>query len=201
MLPNNSALELHKRRSEYIVKVAMECALSVSPTAPNVHLYGWEVDGENISIKWDEDLQQVRMELQSRRKPPVYRCGCKVGKVLCDATGRGCKNCCKACRPCNSQCHCKGLCANPHNNGGFCPKCNPAHDVTDLGPIDEEIQTLSEEEFDAVDFDAVPEMLDHEDYFVGENYLELPVKVTDVEHESDTHNTPDWDSDMDESDF
>lgn len=39
------------------------------------------------------------------------------------ANSRGCKNCCKSCKPCNSSCACKGDCLNPHNGGGQCPNC------------------------------------------------------------------------------
>jgi hypothetical protein len=101
------------------MQLAMESCTSQSDAYLTTN-EGWLTDGEKITIKWEENMTEVRKKLAYKKPPLLNKCSCKN----CSVTGRGCTQCAKACKPCTSKCKCKGLCNNPHNNGGTCYKCS-----------------------------------------------------------------------------
>lgn len=125
LIPSLSAIQYHTLRGTYILKVAMETENPFSNLYTQFTEYGWQNNESGICILWDNNIDSVRKELTSKRRPPTYMCNCKANEATrCRVGGRGCKNCTKLCRPCTQKCGCKGQCANPHNvPGGSCPSC------------------------------------------------------------------------------
>ena len=128
MLPTDRALEYHVYRGQFLVKLVLD-------QDPVSNLYtdlgeGWIVDGEDITVKWDDDVEKIKYKKTS--KPQTYSCSCKESNTnRCSGNGRGCKRCFLSCNACNLKCKCKGICDNPHNNGGVCSKCRILDDNSD----------------------------------------------------------------------
>ena len=109
----------------------------------NFEQFGWAKDSSGIiSVRWDDNVEEERQILTSQRKPPVTKCYCKSGNC------KMCKNCFKACKPCSTKCNCKGMCLNPHNNGGICgTECGcilnvPIINNDDGNEIEEDVDTV-----------------------------------------------------------
>ena len=162
----------------------MQCrkclTLSCSTVFEDVESYGWEVRNGKLEVQWDINVEQVRKELTSRRKPPVHKCACQSTQGKCSGNGRGCLNCAKSCRPCHAQCKCKGNCDNPHNNGWKCTKC----DNSQLGIEDSDSGDESTEQISSSASSIIPDM---DTYFPGNNFYVIP-DASEMDSESDTDN-------------
>ena len=141
IIPSDAALNLHKMRGEFIVKLALESPLASSDHYKRPDEYGWKRLGDTLEIMWDENIEITRKQLNRRRPLPKAKCSCRPGR--CSIETKGCKNCTKSCKPCTNICLCKGQCNNPHNNGGVCPICpENVKDKTNIESASEE--SLSE---------------------------------------------------------
>ena len=120
MLPSENSVKLHCLRGTYVMKIALDKD-ACSTVHLNYETYGWLKLGDSIHIIWDEKFEEEEKKLNKKRQLPISKCSCKTG---CNVNGPGCKNCCKACKPCSSKCGCKAQCNNPHNNDGDCIKCH-----------------------------------------------------------------------------
>ena len=116
VMPSDSALKLHCFRAEYILEIALK---SCSPETHENTNEGWELSGDNINVKWEENISGKK-SLSYKNPSFVLKCTRKE----CTDKGRGCVSCWKKCRPCTPLCcKCDGKCNNPHNDGGSCTKC------------------------------------------------------------------------------
>jgi hypothetical protein len=193
IMPSDSALIFHLLRGELVTTIALDSCRAFSKSHENVG-EGWTVDdNKHVSVKWDNDVENVRKLLHSKKKIQMVHCNCEKGD-RCSGFGRGCKNCAKACRPCNKTCNCKADCRNPHNNGGFCKLCEKSKTQTQTSVDTEEIE---DSKFDNIEFDIdghqgiYDYVHNNDDKFLGfdeyfqdtdqiEDYLDLPT-VLDVD--------------------
>ena len=128
LVPTLSALRYHMLRCEYVLKTVFSVVNSVHNII-DPSQYGWRIDESVISIVWDDE-QTMKAVVESKG------CGCKGAK--CDGSTAGCRNCYRMCKPCNPRCKCKGICSNPHNNNGTCPRCESNNESDDSATEDEE---------------------------------------------------------------
>ena len=82
---------------------------------------------ETITIVWDDHLDMLRREITRERKPLNSKCHCKTNDL--EKRCWNCKTCAESCKACTAHCGCKGVCANPHNQGGTCDICSPLRGV------------------------------------------------------------------------
>ncbi len=177
MLPSDDALGLHKARSQFVVKIAIDSVNEFSDIYNDIG-EGWCEQNGTLSIRWEKDIKKIQKELAPPRRKFGNKCSCKPDH--CTGIGRGCKNCAKSCKPCTELCKCKKNCKNPHNNGGQCQKCTKhtqgpennsqndaqsANDVTEM-EIDESDQSdvdqsdLDLSEYDSDDYGDVCTLMD-----------------------------------------
>ena len=109
LIPSLGALKYHMLRPEYVIKTIFSYCHQ-----PELNVSGCKIEGDKIQVLWDEEETIKRVVVGKG-------CGCKSKK--CDGSTAGCRSCYRMCKPCSVKCECKGLCNNPHNNGGKCPKC------------------------------------------------------------------------------
>jgi hypothetical protein len=99
----------------------MESCISQCDTHETLNS-GWQVTDNTVLIKWEENIESIKKSLKYKKPALLKTCSCKTKQ--CGMSERGCKNCYKDCKPCSTKCACKGLCKNPHNNGGACSRCD-----------------------------------------------------------------------------
>ena len=143
LLPSDSAIELHCMCGTYVMTVATQTLIAESDFYFQCEAYGWVKDDKgNLSIQWDQNIEEETKTLTSKRKLPKSKCSCKIGPSSC--TSR-CRTCSKACKPCTNLCNCKGNCFNPHNGGGKCELCEdpPLEDNESRNESDSEQQEIA----------------------------------------------------------
>lgn len=194
LLPSDSALTLHAFRANYIMQLVMECNIAVTDTHETTN-EGWVVDKGKVAIKWEDNMNEIKKGLQYK-KPPMSAgigCGCKKGCSLSTKLTTRCKICTKQCNPCRAECGCKGLCNNPHNNGGKCSICktvtepersnNSSANQSESDSEDSEEEFIYEADDDNVDFN------DFNDFFGdlgSEGMLQLAPRSALVDEFSET---------------
>ena len=146
ILPADNSIKLHCQGSTYVMKLALEFNNLNSLLYEKCESFGWVKYGDSYHIVWDEQFEEEEKKLNKKRQLPISKCSCTTG---CKVDGQGCKNCCKACKACNNKCACKGVCQNPHNNGGTCSKCclNEELDLEEAN--DEDVTSLAYEDLTA----------------------------------------------------
>ena len=80
--------------------------------------------GNQLPRYCDKYLQPIPPLPEKKDCLPISKCRCRATSNKCRISAPGCTNCCKSCKPCTASCLCKGICDNPHNNGGTSPKCS-----------------------------------------------------------------------------
>ena len=213
ILPSDIALKLHVLRGEYVTRLALESAIPLSDHHLNYTNFGWKKNGDEIEVMWDENVEETRKELTRKRKPPVNKCSCRAKENKCGFLGRGCKNCCKDCKPCNDSCSCKGNCHNPHNGGGTCPKCSGNNNDNQTILVEEQSNCVQIDTENSLDSDSENDYLSNSDaeseselvlcndcpgfseYFdTEEGFVELP-EQTCLESDAMRSSTSDYEDD------
>jgi hypothetical protein len=171
ILPSDNSLKLHCQRGSFVMKLALEVKNHCSNLYKMYQEFGWLKIGETVHIIWDENFEEEQKKLNSKRKLPISKCGCTTG---CKIGGRGCNNCTKSCKPCSIKCACKGMCQNPHNNGGDCIKCHQNEEEPEI----EEAQTD----------DLLLPFHDLDAYFNTQNqtFVDIPTEANYTESDSDS---------------
>ena len=180
ILPSDSALFLHVARGNYIMQLVHESRIANANTYEETN-EGWVIENESISIQWEENIKGIKKGLTFKKAPlsAGIGCGCSKGCSLSSELTTRCKICTKQCRPCRPKCKCKGLCGNPHNNGGKCTLCKTSADDdthTQVACPETTYETDSESEDSEEEFDDnIPEgnILDFTDFFGDSGMLEL----------------------------
>lgn len=161
------------------MKLALQLNDQNSKLFENYEEFGWLKVGDTIHPIWDENFEEEQKKLNSRRQLPISKCTCKTG---CSINGPGCKNCSKSCKPCSIKCFCKGMCNNPHNNGGDCNKCHFAEEEV-------EIEELEVDSSPFCDLDSYFNVQSH-------NYVNIPNEMQTNETEVYPENFPGNDLDL-----
>ena len=190
ILPSDNSIKLHCQRGTFVMKLALDLNNCSSSFHDEYEKYGWIKYEDTIQIVWDEHFDEEEKKLNKKRPLPISHCTCKTG---CNIDASGCKHCGKACRPCHDKCHCKGLCNNPHNNGGYCDHCRPAEEEEDNNMEVEEADALEAAEIETLPFE------DLESYFnqQSDQFISIPtVPLNESDSESDSDDCMSEESDV-----
>ena len=182
IIPSDAALNFHKLRGEFIIKLALESPIALSDHYKRIKEFGWKCIADNVEIIWDENIETTRKQLNKRRPLPKVKCYCRAGK--CSIESKGCKNCTKSCKPCTNACACKAHCSNPHNNNGTCQKCSfqieGTNGIVSDSETDESVKDTSSSGDETEDYEYTGKKNENDDsdlevYFNDENeYLHIP---------------------------
>ncbi len=101
LLSTISALFLHLKRANYVLRMVCSSPQSSCPDLDNFSLFGWQRNGTDIQIEWDSSHPTQHS---------TTKCTCTT---RC-SSGRC--SCFKNCSACTAKCRCS-RCNNPHNDG------------------------------------------------------------------------------------
>ena len=132
-IPTITALRLHLKRSNYVLKLAFSSNLTASPDLANHNLFGWRTSGTDIHVEWDTLTTSV--ECTTTQTKCTCSTGCSSGRCSCF----------KKCSPCTAKCRCK-QCKNSHNHGEACFKCTVRNTEEEEETESSDNETESEEE-------------------------------------------------------
>ncbi len=132
LLPTISALFLHLKRANYVLRMVCSSPQSSCSDLDNFSLFGWQRNGTDIQIEWDSSHPTQHS---------TTKCTCTTG---C-SSGRC--SCFKNCSACTAKCRCS-RCNNPHNDGNHCSKCSS--NDTDESESEESGNEISNNELDDI---------------------------------------------------